>query len=446
MKRKFVKILALLMTVCVSGAVSACTKGDESQKTVGNAESEVMESSVGIQSDISAVSSEVSENSSGKTDNASDVSEATQTETFNNNVQSSTQNVVGQDSAASVSKQTSTDFSSKTNNTVSQSGSESEISDDNENGDVVDIERLGGCGTSDDTFQYGKIVSEGMCGDTVKYQLHESGVMIISGNGAMYHYDESGEGNIESEAERPWSDFYDDIIAVAIEDGVTSIGSYAFSSLPQLREVYIADSVSGNMGIRTFYNCPELKSIRISENIKVISGNVFEGCAGLEEISIPDGVEFIGYYVFKDCVNLRKITIPESVNEISLYGQDGHLFSGCSSLEEIEVSEKNAVYASDDGILYNKDKTELLFYPQNKSGAVYEIQPEVKEICGWAFCDSCNLETITIPETVVNIGYAAFHGWTSEQMIIFEGIDPSLKDWADDWSAFCDADSMWDTE
>ena len=57
------------------------------------------------------------------------------------------------------------------------------------------------------------------------------------------------------------------------------------------------------------------------------------------------------------------MTIPDSVTNIS-----GSAFIGCNKLERINVSENNDTYSSVDGILYNKEKTEMLIVPEgNKS-------------------------------------------------------------------------------
>ena len=78
-------------------------------------------------------------------------------------------------------------------------------------------------------------------------------------------------------------------------------------------------------------------------------------------VVIPKKVTEIGEGAFFECNNLKKIEIPEKVTKIGK-----NAFASCRSLTEIKVSEENPNYKSIDGVLYNKDGTELLFCPPLK--------------------------------------------------------------------------------
>jgi hypothetical protein len=78
-----------------------------------------------------------------------------------------------------------------------------------------------------------------------------------------------------------------------------------------------------------------------------------------------------------------KMSIPKDVTAIS-----ADAFYDCINLMSIDVAEDNPAYSSEDGVLFNKDKTVLIQYPRGKKGA-YTIPDSVTEICGGAFynCD-----------------------------------------------------------
>ena len=115
-------------------------------------------------------------------------------------------------------------------------------------------------------------------------------------------------------------------------------------------------------------------------------------------------VTSIGYHAFYDGSSLTSITIPEGVTSI-----DSYAFDDCSSLTSINVSENNKNYCSVDGVLFNKDKTELIQYPIKKEGTSYKIPNSVTSIGDSAFRRCKNLTSITIPEGITSIGYDAFY-------------------------------------
>ena len=96
----------------------------------------------------------------------------------------------------------------------------------------------------------------------------------------------------------------------------------------------------------------------------------------ITSITIPDSVTDIGEYSFYQCSGLTSVTIPESVVSIR-----ESAFFGCSGITNITVNENNKSYSSENGILYNKDKTMLITCPAGKTGSI-KIPDSVKNI-GW---------------------------------------------------------------
>lgn len=96
-------------------------------------------------------------------------------------------------------------------------------------------------------------------------------------------------------------------------------------------------------------------------------------------------VTSIGHYTFFYKKSIESIYIPNSVVQLDDPNEEGYLFCGSGALKSINVSEDNPVYSSENGILYNKDKTKLLAYPMGKIETKFEVPDHVKEIGTFAF-------------------------------------------------------------
>ncbi len=119
-------------------------------------------------------------------------------------------------------------------------------------------------------------------------------------------------------------------------------------------------------------------------------------------------VKWIGYAAFRDCIGITSIVIPDSVISIGEY-----TFSGCTSLAEITVSPDNKNYSSVDGVLFNKDGSELMVYPKGNGRSTYTVPDGVIKMGESTFSGCKNLREITIPDSVTEIGNDAFSGCTS---------------------------------
>lgn len=129
----------------------------------------------------------------------------------------------------------------------------------------------------------------------------------------------------------------------------------------------------------------------------------FENCVGLTSIKLPDGMVNIGNGVFDSCTKLASIEIPKSVKNIG-----NSAFSGCISLTGINVSENNTAYCSENGVLYNKAKTEIMRFPCQKTDTSFTIPNGVTGIANGAFENCRNLTGITIPKGAKSIGDDVF--------------------------------------
>lgn len=184
--------------------------------------------------------------------------------------------------------------------------------------------------------------------------------------------------------------------------GITSIGSSAFEGCRSLKQVTIPKNVE-SIGYRAFQGCDNLyRAIIGCRSI----GAAFYGCRNLVNVVINDGVENIGSSTFADCVRLTDITLPMSVTNINATA-----FSACESLTNINVSSANIMYSTTHGMLYNKDKTELLLCPAGLSD--FDMENSVTKICDRAFAYCDKVSRLVIPSGVVNIGNCAFYACTN---------------------------------
>ena len=240
------------------------------------------------------------------------------------------------------------------------------------------------------------------------------------------------------------------LTSVTIGNSVTSIGNSAFYHCHNLTSITIPNSVT-SIGDYAFRYCISLTSVTIGNSVTSIGESAFEYCSSLTSVTIPDSVTSIGNSAFSGCSSLTSITIPDSVTSIgdfafsstAIYNDESNwendvlyignylieakntlsgeyvvkketkcigrrAFVGCSELNQINVDTANTAYSSENGVLFNKNKTELIRYPEGKAGNSYVIPNSVTSIGEYAFRDCTSLTSITIPDSVTSIGNSAF--------------------------------------
>lgn len=123
------------------------------------------------------------------------------------------------------------------------------------------------------------------------------------------------------------------VTSVTIPDGITTIGSNAFSKCARLESIQISNSVE-SIGSYAFSECKSLSTISLPNSLREIGDYTFSGCTSLTQISIPNGLSGFGNYTFRGCSSLTDVEIPQSVVSI---GKSA--FEDCKALPQINLSE-----------------------------------------------------------------------------------------------------------
>ena len=202
----------------------------------------------------------------------------------------------------------------------------------------------------------------GTCGPDLDWELTDDGVLTITGTGEMDNY----TGGI---AGKPWS--YKNVKQVIIDDGVTTIGNFAFYGCTALTSINIPNSVK-TIGVRAFSTCTALTSINIPNSVTTIEKGAFSYCYKLKQIDIPNSVTTLSKDLLSDCRALESIRIHKDVVKI-----EEAAFDGCSNLTNISCEATTPPTCGTNAFKYvNKSKCKLLV-PQASIDA-YKVADEWK--------------------------------------------------------------------
>lgn len=221
--------------------------------------------------------------------------------------------------------------------------------------------------------------THGKLTDTISYRINEiTGTLTISGTGDMPNLLEDGSPFIKS-----------GINKIVIENGITSVGSGAFVYCEDLETVEIAGSVK-KIDCCAFVYCHNIKSVKIKNGTESIESGAFFLC-GIEKFEIPASV--------------TSMPVPEDEDIGDIAVSNPCL---ASLVKEYSVDADNPNYSSEDGVLFNKDKTILYAYPAGNENTYYSVPYGVQTIAAVSFVFSRNLYEVYIPDTVKTIGTEAF--------------------------------------
>jgi len=228
----------------------------------------------------------------------------------------------------------------------------------------------------------------------------------------------------------------DGLTIVAIPNIVTSIGDNTFINCTGLTSVTIGTGVT-SIGYDAFYGCTGLTQFIVDgsnpsyssqdgvlfdkektniiqfplgktgtyiipNSVTSIGDNTFIDCTGLTSVTIGTGVTSIGGSAFEGCTGLTSVTIGTGVTSIG-----DNAFGGCTGLTQFIVDGSNPSYSSQDGVVFDKEKTTIIQFPLGKTGT-YTIPGSVTSIGYYAFMGCTGLTSVNIPNSVTSIGDEAF--------------------------------------
>ena len=121
--------------------------------------------------------------------------------------------------------------------------------------------------------------------------------------------------NWKNEKEVPWNVIFEKAVVLILNEGITSIGNYAFDGFSEIKNIEIPNSII-SIGDYSFYECSGLESVKFGESLKTFGKYSFGKCSSLKSISLPETVETINEGSFHSCSSLSEIVLPKSVKEI----------------------------------------------------------------------------------------------------------------------------------
>ena len=272
-----------------------------------------------------------------------------------------------------------------------------------DNGEMADAYPvLGGAKVYKHTFDFGKVYSnletledvvlyEGKCGDNLIWTLDSNCTLTISGTGEMYDYSHSGD------QVSPWKNINPKPTSLILEEGMTSIGEYAFYNCSTLSGNLIFPSTITNIGKYAFYNCNKLSGdLTIPNSVTSIGKTAFYGCSGLDGVlTISNNITAINEETFTNCYNLTgDLIIPDGVTYIGKKA-----FYNCNKLSG------NLIIPS--GVTSIETDT---FYRCYALSGNLTIPGNVVSIGTYAFQDCDGFTSLTIEEGVQTIAGSAFYG------------------------------------
>jgi hypothetical protein len=158
--------------------------------------------------------------------------------------------------------------------------------------------------------------------------------------------------------------------------------------------------------------------VNFNNKLETIESYAFCGCESLEKIKLPKSLKKVDGDAFERTA-ISEINIPEKLTNIGIKDSTYGVFS--EKLEKITVSKKNKKFSAKNGILYNKKKTELVYYPPYRLRATFKTPTYIKSI-GEAAFNRASIGTVTVTENVKTVKKKAFVYADIKKVVFKKGV------------------------
>lgn len=214
---------------------------------------------------------------------------------------------------------------------------------------------------------------------------------------------------------------------VSVNDNVTGIGANTLKGCVNLTNVVLGNLQT--IGSNAFEGCTSLKEIDLPETMKELGQEAFKGCTGLERLGLNEGLESIGPYAFDGCVMLERLALPASVKSLQCDNVTYIEALKGSSIKSLQIAPGNPYFAEENNVLFNKDKTTLLYYPEKAVSSYdqYTIPEGVTAILNQAFFSNLTLEEVILPAHVTTLGSKIFSSSRKLKKATIQGDVSSMK-------------------
>lgn len=176
----------------------------------------------------------------------------------------------------------------------------------------------------------------------------------------------------------------------SIPTDIVTIDDFVYSQCPDLKAITITGNVK-SIGSHAFAYCSNLERVTMLEGVELIGYWAFVNCAKLTDVAIPESVTTIVYEMFKGCEKLKNVVLPKSITSIESYA-----FWGCEGMETINIP-KGVTSIGENAFRYCLSLNEVT------------IPSSVKTIYDFVFAECENLEKVVFEEGVTSIPYAMFY-------------------------------------
>lgn len=217
------------------------------------------------------------------------------------------------------------------------------------------------------------------------------------------------------------------LTTVTLHENVTKLGTASFRNCGELTTINGFTNVT-EIGSAVFSACKKLDNVVIPSCLPIIKDSAFESCRSLANLVISDGVTTIDVNAFRDCDSLENLTLPLTLISIGDYAfadcaiLDGVVinsalqmlsptaFDNCAQLENLSVDSENDYFTGENGVIYSKDGSTLIFYSDAIEDTLVTLPSGLKKIGPSVFISNEIITSVTLPDTLEEVGDQAFNG------------------------------------